>query len=1019
MKGKTKTILAIGLAVAIVAVAAVGTVTFLKDNGRAAAAEEEDSSRTLPVTESNEGTNSGEQLNVPDNLNEGDNTPSVENAETTTDVGTVEPGTTNRTTTTTPTGTTTATTTTRTGETTTQTGEPAGTTIEQERLVSTTLNWSSTSLNANIGDKNINYTNMKYVVNYYKVKDKEELLNSKTDKAAYGTVVLVSEEDINENCPPGYKLDEESKLSTEINENEDTNVINVYFVPRNDTPYVVEYYLQNLEDEDFTLEVAENKTGITDDEVTAEEKEFEGFTLDESVEGTKKSGLIEGDGSLVLKLYYTRNSHTLTINYVYEDGSEAVPSYSNKVAYGAAYSVKSQEITGYSVSLDKVEGTMPNKDVTVTVTYTMVTYYVTYIVDGEPYGDPEGYNYTTEVTLKGNPEKEGYTFSGWSSQQVTIEDTTTKFDMPAEDVVIEGSFTINEYPYTIKYYYEQVDGSYSYNVNDDETGVADYKTEITSFKDKVVNSRIYKLGSVTPADDEGNAKLVIGVNENVLSVYYDRIRCNYEIRYYHDLIDDVNLIGTVTESAPNGKTIVADTTKYLDTLSGYEYVGEEAPSMVIRTNDANILSVVYTKIPNAPFTVEYYYEKVNSTDYEKHSDVTNEMGTAQITSQVTLNTKFNEEYDYTIQNSIDENCKTGFVFASVSTLSFTMTANSEDNVIKVYYNRVKYKVTYEYDNTAPEAANELLPTDNNEYKFGATVTVANYPEVYGYSFDGWKKGSDVLAAGATFTMPASNVTLVGSFTNIETTYTVQYYLKKLNEDGYDVQEENIEGVIGQNVEANTNKEFTGLVFDSENANNELSGTVLANGGLVLKVYYKRQLFTVTWKNEDGTVLELDENVEYGSHPSYDKETLPTKPDDTYYTYEFAGWNPELTDDTTVTSDLVYTAKYNGFIHQNISTIIKDKWQHYGDGNPFKGNPISVSVSEDRTKVVFTLKKGNPYNWILNGHGHNTFTNIYLITRDEAGEIVSRESLPKTTIRFEVGQEILFETTDGDIYVLVR
>lgn len=51
-------------------------------------------------------------------------------------------------------------------------------------------------------------------------------------------------------------------------------------------------------------------------------------------------------------------------------------------------------------------------------------------------------------------------------------------------------------------------------------------------------------------------------------------------------------------------------------------------------------------------------------------------------------------------------------------------------------------------------------------------------------------------------------------------------------------------------------------------------------------------FTVTWVNYDDTVLEIDENVEYGTVPHYDGE-IPTRSRDPFYSYEFVGWSPEI------------------------------------------------------------------------------------------------------------------------------
>ena len=84
------------------------------------------------------------------------------------------------------------------------------------------------------------------------------------------------------------------------------------------------------------------------------------------------------------------------------------------------------------------------------------------------FGGIDTYAFDTDVTVRtAHPEKEGYTFTGWTNiANIVTVDADGKFTMPAQDVRFDAQFSINQYHVTYKVGTEVV-GTDVYNFNSD------------------------------------------------------------------------------------------------------------------------------------------------------------------------------------------------------------------------------------------------------------------------------------------------------------------------------------------------------------------------------------------------------------------------------------------------------------------------------------------------------------------------------------------------------------------------
>ncbi len=500
---------------------------------------------------------------------------------------------------------------------------------------------------------------------------------------------------------------------------------------------------------------------------------------------------------------------------------------------------------------------MPAKNVVIEGSFDINSYKVTYKVDGKPVGEVETYNYGTLVTVRQSPEKEGYTFSGWSR--------TEAFEMPARDIVIEGSYKINSYTVTYK-----VDGEQYGETETYEYGAAVTLREKPSREGYTFKGWSYENGFKMPAGDvviEGSYKI------NSYTVTYKVDGQQYgepEVYKYNELV-----------------RLKSEPTKEGYTFSHWNY-GEDflmpAKDVVIEGSfGINSYTVTY-KVDGVQYgsTETYEYgstvtlreeperEGYTFNGWNRKGNFTMPAGDIVIEGSFKINSYTvtykvdgeisgeTESYEYGADVTLrEEPVKEGYTFSHWSrTTGFTMPA--ENVVIEGSFKINSYTVTYIVDG---EITGEV-----ESYEYGTEVKLRSEPSKEGHEFGGWNRTED-------FTMPAENVVIEGNFDVNE--YTVTYLV-----DGKDYGEKETYK-YGTPVTLRKDPEKEGHTFSGWN---QTDGFVMPAKNVVIEGSFSINSYTVVYK-VDGEIVGDTESYEFGAPVS-----LRTEPQKEGYT--FSGWDRE-------------------------------------------------------------------------------------------------------------------------------
>lgn len=277
------------------------------------------------------------------------------------------------------------------------------------------------------------------------------------------------------------------------------------------------------------------------------------------------------------------------------------------------------------------------------------------------------------------------------------------------------------------------------------------------------------------------------------------------------------------------------------------------------------------------------------------------------------------------------------------------TMPGEDVTLTALYSPITYRIEYTLNGGSVDGANPTTYTIESK-----KITLIN-PVKPGFTFHGWT-GTDLTEASLTVEIPKGSTGdrryTANWPSNAE--YLVKHYKQNLEGEYPAVPDETetLHGDIGEQTGAAA-KQYEGFTAQS------FSQTTITdtNGGAnpaVVEIHYKRNTYTVTWKNDDGSQLEKDENVMYGATPSYDGET-PQRAGDAQHTYTFAGWDPQI---ATVTGDASYKAKYTSTVNKytirwlnDAGSPVKTETVEYGADMPeFTGTPPGKEADAEYTYI---------------------------------------------------------------------
>ena len=757
--------------------------------------------------------------------------------------------------------------------------------------------------------------------------------------------------------------------------------VTAHWTASNNTKYTVIHWLENADDNEYSSKDIEIKSGTTGAKTAAtakssKDEDYQGFTAQKIEQKT-----IAGDGSTIVNVYYKRNVYI--VNFYDRKGKKEYTDLRISAKYGANISKKWPTYNGSNTwyvgkksNTSQVNiGTMP-------------------LGGAKFYGPKTGYgSETAYYYVEVLPGESGTTTYNGVQYKLHHSDTSpgTGYAVSKEDQYPITGFTFNANVSTpirgkynnAKFYYTRN----SYNIVFMNKGAKDREVS-RKYQQDISNAN---YNPTKPAGVPANF-MFAGWYENELCegtayVFDGKTMPAQNITLYAKWQAPVIEATVYLTASADGefKTIEIPYGKKLSDSKEFKELLKtlpEQPSAWIDSNGAlfNVDTELYSSVTISPFfpsakdgfTVTYVEGTNVKTDNQKYVSGSSARVLPPENSE---NFRAWEMENGTLIYPGDK---------------ITVTKNTTLTAVYTYKPQTE-TITYHY-NFGDSADTRTDDNGGKGYPRNTTATVKSrdyvgFTEPTGYKFLGWATTPN----GNVEYQPNKKVFVdANGDNNLYAVWQVKTYtVKWVNWDGSEVRTDT-EVPYGTELEVPADPTRAADAQYTYTFKSWTPEVKTVTGDAVYTAVYDKAVnkYTVTWKNDDGSVLRTDKDVEYGKMPSYGAN--PTKAADAQYTYTFKSWTPEV---KAVTGNAVYTAVYEKTVNKYTvtwknddgSVLRTDKNVEYGKMPSYGANPTKAADAQ----YTYTFKGWTPKVETVTGDAtyQATYTkeaNTYTLTYDLDG-----------------------------------